>query len=133
MMKAMSIMAMFIHNEPTSLAMVQEASLPQVFYKLIEAGLEPVIELSTISPHQLTSSFSSSKLLNAIGGLCLDYDLLTSHPSITPGIILIFTSESHIKVLHEKGNAVVMGPAIDKLIHHHPTLKTTILMLSSLL
>ncbi|KAG2124988.1 hypothetical protein BD769DRAFT_1669151 [Suillus cothurnatus] len=99
-------MAMFIHNEPTSLAMVQEASLPQVFYKLIEAGLEPVIELSTISPHQLTSSFSSSKLPNAIGGLCLDYDLLTSHPSITPGIILIFTSESHIKVLHEKGNAV---------------------------
>jgi len=43
--EAMNIMATFIHNEPTSLPTIQEVGLPQVFYKVIEAGLEPVIEV----------------------------------------------------------------------------------------
>lgn len=38
-------MATFIHNEPTSLSIIQEAGLPEVFYKAIEAGLEPAIEV----------------------------------------------------------------------------------------
>ncbi|KAG1839040.1 hypothetical protein DFJ58DRAFT_860626 [Suillus subalutaceus] len=113
---AMNIMATFIHNEPTSLATIQEAGLPQVFYKVIEAGLEPVIELIQAIP-------------NAIGALCLNQvgqDQLATRPSVIPGIISIFTSESHIKVLREKENAVLMGTAIDELIRHHPTLKTPI-------
>lgn len=113
---AMNIMATFIHNEPTSLATIQEAGLPQVFYRVIEAGLEPVIELIQAIP-------------NAIGALCLNQvgqDQLATRPSVIPGIISIFTSESHIKVLREKENAVLMGTAIDELIRHHPTLKTPI-------
>lgn len=113
---AMNIMATFIHNEPTSLATIQEAGLPQVFYKVIEVGLEPVIELIQAIP-------------NAIGALCLNQvgqDQLATRPSVIPGIISIFTSESHIKVLREKENAVLMGTAIDELIRHHPTLKTPI-------
>lgn len=39
-------MATFIHNEPTSLPIIQEAGLPEAFYKTIETGLEPVIEAS---------------------------------------------------------------------------------------
>src|SRR6201995_1292530 len=42
---AINIMATFVHNEPTSLPIIQEAGLPEVFYKAIEAGLEPVIEV----------------------------------------------------------------------------------------
>jgi E3 ubiquitin-protein ligase HUWE1 len=38
-------MATFVHNEPTSLAVIQEAGLPQAFYKAIEVGLEPMIEV----------------------------------------------------------------------------------------
>lgn len=38
-------MATFVHNEPTSLGIIQEAGLPEVFYKAIEAGLEPAIEV----------------------------------------------------------------------------------------
>jgi E3 ubiquitin-protein ligase HUWE1 len=38
-------MATFVHNEPTSLPIIQEAGLPEAFYKAIEAGLEPVIEV----------------------------------------------------------------------------------------
>lgn len=41
-------MASFVHNEPTSLATIQEAGLPEVFYKAVEIGLEPSVEVSQV-------------------------------------------------------------------------------------
>lgn len=38
-------MSTFVHNEPTSLAIIQEAGLPEFFYKAIEYGIEPAIEV----------------------------------------------------------------------------------------
>jgi len=38
-------MSTFVHNEPTSLAIIQEAGLPELFYKAIEIGIEPAIEV----------------------------------------------------------------------------------------
>ena len=43
---AINILATFVHNEPTSLTVIQEAGVPEAFYKAVEAGLEPVIEAS---------------------------------------------------------------------------------------
>ncbi|KAF7981836.1 hypothetical protein HWV62_31363 [Athelia sp. TMB] len=113
---AINIMATFVHNEPTSLPVIQEAGLPEAFYKAIEAGLEPVIEVIQAIP-------------NAIGALCLNQagqDQLAGRPSIIPGIFAIFTSERHLKVLQEKENAVLIGTAIDELIRHHPSLKAAV-------
>lgn len=46
-------MAMFIHNEPTSLAILQEAKIPDTFYDAIEAGIEPALEVcKVIRPSQ---------------------------------------------------------------------------------
>jgi len=56
--EAMNIMATFIHNEPTSLPTIQEVGLPQVFYKVIEAGLEPVIEVIFIFISQMRIKFT---------------------------------------------------------------------------
>ncbi len=66
---------------------------------------------------------------NALGALCLNQagqDQLASRPSIIPGLISILTSERHVKVLHEKENAAVVGSAIDELIRHHPSLKDNV-------
>ena len=45
-MAAINIMATFVHNEPTCLGVIQEAGLPEVLFNVIEAGLEPVIEVN---------------------------------------------------------------------------------------
>lgn len=42
---AINIMSTFVHNEPTSLTIIQENNLPETFYNAIEAGIEPVIEV----------------------------------------------------------------------------------------
>ncbi|KAJ7462340.1 hypothetical protein B0H11DRAFT_2175426 [Mycena galericulata] len=113
---AINIMATFIHNEPTSLAIIQEAGLPEAFYTAIEVGLEPAIEVIQAIP-------------NAIGALCLNEvgtAQLASHPSVIPAIFSIFTSDRHLKVLLDKENAVLIGTTIDELIRHHPSLKTPV-------
>lgn len=38
-------MATFVHNEPTSLTIIQENNLPEIFYNAIETGIEPAIEV----------------------------------------------------------------------------------------
>lgn len=109
-------MSTFVHNEPTSLAIIQEAGLPETFYKTVDAGLEPVIEVIQSIP-------------NAIGALCLNQagqDQLTARPTIIPGLFSIFTSERHQRVLQDKENAVLIGTTVDELIRHHPMLKTSV-------
>ncbi|KAF8973258.1 hypothetical protein BDZ97DRAFT_1912814 [Flammula alnicola] len=113
---AINIMATFVHNEPTSLGIIQEAGLPEIFYKAIEIGIEPAIEVIQSIP-------------NAIGALCLNeagQAQLKKRPSIIPAIFSIFTSERHLKVLIDKENAVIIGTAVDELIRHHPTLKESV-------
>ncbi|KAJ3821015.1 hypothetical protein F5878DRAFT_550493 [Lentinula raphanica] len=113
---AINIMATFVHNEPSSLTVIQEAGLPETFYKSIELGLEPAIEVLQAIP-------------NALGALCLNevgQAQLGAHPSIVPAIFSIFTSDRHLKILLEKENAVLLGTAIDELIRHHPFLKVPV-------
>ncbi|KAF9531661.1 hypothetical protein CPB83DRAFT_79933 [Crepidotus variabilis] len=110
---AINVMSTFVHNEPTSLAIIQEAGLPNLFYRAIEIGIEPAIEVIQALP-------------NAIGALCLNeagQAQLANRPSILPSIISLFTSDKHLKVLIDKENAVVIGSAVDELIRHHPLLK----------
>ncbi|EJD34111.1 hypothetical protein AURDEDRAFT_109329 [Auricularia subglabra TFB-10046 SS5] len=113
---AINIMSTFVHNEPTSLAVMQESGLPETFYDTIEGGLEPSIEVLQAIP-------------NAIGALCLNQDgqdQLAARQNIIPMLFATFTSEKHVKVLHDKENATIMGSAIDELIRHHPNLKTAV-------
>ncbi|KAF9447492.1 hypothetical protein P691DRAFT_776106 [Macrolepiota fuliginosa MF-IS2] len=113
---AINIMATFVHNEPTSLGIIQEAGLPESFYRAIETGIEPSIEVIQSIP-------------NALGALCLNetgQTQLNNRPTIIPAIFTIFTSERHLKVLIDKENAVIIGTAIDELVRHHPLLKAAV-------
>lgn len=66
---------------------------------------------------------------NALGALCLNdagQAQLARRPSIIPGILSVFTSERHLKVLLDKENSVLIGTAIDELIRHHPSLRAAV-------
>lgn len=113
---AINIMATFVHNEPTSLTIIQEIGLPEAFYRVVESGVEPSFEVIQAIP-------------NALGALCLNQtgqDQLAARPSIIPGLLSIFTSERHLRVLQDKENAVLIGTSIDELIRHHPFLKVAV-------
>lgn len=113
---AINIMATFVHNEPTSLTIIQEIGLPEAFYKVVESGVEPSFEVIQAIP-------------NALGALCLNQTgqvQLAARPSIIPGLLSIFTSERHLRVLQDKENAVLIGTSIDELIRHHPFLKAAV-------
>ncbi|KIY50356.1 hypothetical protein FISHEDRAFT_64973 [Fistulina hepatica ATCC 64428] len=113
---AINIMAAFVHNEPTSLAAIQEARLPDFFYAAIEQGIEPSFEVIQAIP-------------NALGALCLNENgqaQLAAHPSVIPTLLSILTSERHVKVLSEKDNAQNFGGSVDEIMRHHPSLKASV-------
>ncbi|KAG9000508.1 hypothetical protein FRB94_005396 [Tulasnella sp. JGI-2019a] len=113
---AINLMSLFVHNEPSTLTVLQEMNLPSVFYDAVESGIEPALEVISALP-------------NAIGALCLNTAgeaQLAARMRVIPSIFETFTSEAHLKVLGEKENAIVVGTALDELIRHHPSLKAQV-------
>ncbi len=109
---AINVMAQFIHNEPTSLTILQEAKLPEAFFDAIEADVEAHWDVIYSIP-------------NAIGAICLNQaglDLFNARPVI-PKLFSLFTSERHSKVLQDRDNANSFGAAIDELMRHQPSVK----------
>ncbi|UTT88591.1 hypothetical protein NDA17_001733 [Ustilago hordei] len=113
---AINIMATFIHNEPTSLAILQEAKIPEAFFDAIEADIEAHWDVIYSIP-------------NAVGAICLNQaglDLFNARP-IIPKLFSLFTSERHSKVFQDRDNANAFGAAIDELMRHQPSVKTIVM------
>lgn len=51
-------MATFVHNEPTCLGVLQENGLPESLYRVVESGLEPAIEVRSITHARCCNSHS---------------------------------------------------------------------------
>ncbi|PWY99341.1 hypothetical protein BCV70DRAFT_162691 [Testicularia cyperi] len=111
-----NIMATFIHNEPTSLGILQEAKMPEAFFNCIESDVEANFDVILAIP-------------NAVGAICLNQaglDLFNSRPVILK-LFSLFTSERHSKVLQDRDNASMFGAAIDELVRHQPSIKTSVI------
>ncbi|WVQ94835.1 hypothetical protein IAU59_001918 [Kwoniella sp. CBS 9459] len=110
-------MATFVHNEPTSLSILQELQLPQTLFKELENGLPPHYEvIATIS--------------NAIGAVCLNQaglDFMTSHPVVITNLVNVVTLPSHESAIGDKENAKYLGASLDELSRHHPVLRPIIM------
>lgn len=113
---SMNIMATFVHNEPTSLGIIQEKKLPEAFLSLIKDDIEPHFDVINAVP-------------NAVGALCLNQsglDMFGAEP-IIPKLLSLLTSERHIKVLSDQDNVTVFGASIDELTRHQPTMKQSVI------
>ncbi|OZJ01676.1 hypothetical protein BZG36_05393, partial [Bifiguratus adelaidae] len=109
---AVNTMATFIHNEPTSLPILQEAGLSQAFLKSVKADIPAHVDVASAIP-------------NAFGAICLNSQGLEAFNEEKPigDFFRIFTSKEHVRSLNEGDAAPLLGAAIDELIRHHPSLK----------
>ncbi|GAA96285.1 uncharacterized protein L969DRAFT_606130 [Mixia osmundae IAM 14324] len=113
---AINLMATFVHNEPTSLAILQENKLPLAFYDAIDSGLEASSDVMAAVP-------------SAIGALCLNEAGLSDFEQrgLLPVIFRVFLRSEHVKVLNERDNASMFGATIDELVRHHPSLQPKVI------
>ncbi|CAG8500448.1 3553_t:CDS:10 [Paraglomus brasilianum] len=113
---AIQLMATFIHNEPTSLPIIQEAKLPQTFLKSICNDIPVSVDVIQHIP-------------NAFGAICLNNQGLEIFKEANPidKFFSIFTSTEHLRALQDNDLASVLGPSIDELMRHHPSLKPSIM------
>ncbi|RKP39990.1 hypothetical protein BJ085DRAFT_20778, partial [Dimargaris cristalligena] len=111
-----NIMASFIHNEPTSLAILQEFNLPQTF-------------LQAVKKHVPVSGDVINTLPNAFGAVCLNQAGLDYFTELDPfpEYFAIFTQMAYVRPLQESDVPATAGTGIDELIRHHPSLKTRVL------
>ncbi|WVR09546.1 hypothetical protein IAU60_006615 [Kwoniella sp. DSM 27419] len=114
---AIQTMATFVHNEPTSLSILQELDLPQTLYTQLELGIPA-------SPEVI------SMVNNAIGAVCLNQaglDHTIAHPKVVTNLVDILLQSSHANILNERDHAKNLGASLDELSRHQPLLRPIIM------
>lgn len=113
---AVNIMSTFIHNEPTSLSILQEAQLPNAFLIACQRPLSISAEVISALP-------------NAFGAICLNSAGLELFEKLNPidSYLATFTKLEHLRTLLDNDVPHLIGNSIDEFMRHHPSLKETVM------
>ncbi|KAG0255139.1 hypothetical protein BG011_005308 [Mortierella polycephala] len=113
---AINTMTSFIHNEPTSLAILQEAKIPQTL-------------LASLSNDIPASNDVAMNLPGAFGAICLNAAGLEMFTKEFPlkKFFEIFTSISHVRAFQDSDITSTLGISMDELVRHQPTLKANVM------
>ncbi|KAG0034694.1 hypothetical protein BGZ82_005652, partial [Podila clonocystis] len=113
---AINTMTSFIHNEPTSLAILQEANIPQTL-------------LSSLSKEIPASTDVVTSIPGAFGAICLNAPGLEMMTKEFPmkKLFDIFTSIPHVRAFQESDINSNIGVSMDELVRHQPTLKSSVM------
>lgn len=143
---AVNILTSFIHNEPTSYAVIAEAGLSEAFLNTVahqsksetSASTEPNdgnLQGSEAPATKLASGVlpvaeAISTLPPAFGAICLaeaGMKLFQSSPALQC-FFEIFQSPAHVKALDVDSEIPsLIGSSFDELVRHHPQLKAKVL------
>ncbi|KAJ1725144.1 E3 ubiquitin-protein ligase tom1 [Coemansia erecta] len=109
---AISISAMLVHNEPTSLPIIQEARLPETLLGCLEKHLP----------------YNGDVIMNlpaALGAFCLNETGLEQfrRSSIVSKILGAFSDPDFVRVLQEGDVPGSFGAALDEFMRHFPAVK----------
>jgi len=124
-----NILSNFIHNEPTSYAVIAEARLNDVFIEAVttktdEAG-------NRMQPGVLPVGEAIQAVPTAFGAICLNENGLKQFQDskALESFFSIFESPEHIKGMDNDPSDIptVLGSAFDELVRHHPALKSRVL------
>ncbi|KAL0090801.1 hypothetical protein F4703DRAFT_1835177, partial [Phycomyces blakesleeanus] len=109
---AINVHTTLIHNEPTSLPILQEANLPQAFLK-------------TITKYENPNSEVLIAAVNAFGALCLNEKGLEmfNEANPLPHFFDLITRPDYVRNPLEIDHATSLGSHMDELVRHHPSLK----------
>ncbi|KAG0302120.1 hypothetical protein BGZ98_007782, partial [Dissophora globulifera] len=109
---AINTMTSFIHNEPTSLTILQEAKIPQTLLASLSKEIPP-------------SNDVAMNLPGAFGAICLNpagLEMFTTDFPIKK-FFDMFTSIPHVRAFQDNDVASNLGVSMDELVRHQPTLK----------
>lgn len=114
---AINIMSTIVHNEPTSLSILQEMQLPQTLFDVLEKQMPDTFEVVYTLP-------------NAIGAICLNASGLQStldHFSVVANMIKVAIGWTSENELGERDQVASIGASLDELVRHHPGLRPKVL------
>ncbi|CAO3607400.1 unnamed protein product [Cunninghamella blakesleeana] len=109
---ATNVTSTFIHNEPTSLSILQEQKLPQAF-------------LETISKYENPNGEVLVAAVHCFGALCLNgpgLQMFNEYKPL-PHFFELMTCHELLRNPAEIDGATALGNTVDELIRHHPSLK----------
>lgn len=112
---AINVCTTFIHNEPTSLTILQEAKLPQSF-------------LRTISKYESPNNEVLLAAVNAFGAICLNgqgLEMFNAEQPL-PHFFDLMSSHDFLRNPLDVDSATGLGSTMDELIRHHPSLKSSV-------
>ncbi|KAG0374236.1 hypothetical protein BGX24_010655 [Mortierella sp. AD032] len=113
---AINTMTSFIHNEPTSLSILQEAKIPQTL-------------LASLSKDIPASNDVVMNLPGAFGAICLNaagLEMFTKDFDVKK-FFDVFSSVPHVRVFQDSDIASTLGVSMDELVRHQPTLKPKVM------
>ncbi|KAG0205736.1 hypothetical protein BGX28_002703 [Mortierella sp. GBA30] len=113
---AINTMASFIHNEPTSLTILQDAKIPQTL-------------LASLSNDIPASTDVMMSIPGAFGAICLNpvgLDMFNKDFKLKK-FFDIFTSIPHVRAFQDNDVASNLGMSVDELVRHQPSLKSAVM------
>ncbi|OAL25613.1 hypothetical protein AYO20_10388 [Fonsecaea nubica] len=132
----------FLHNEPTSYAVISEAGIIQSILNTVNPSPNPSETPANQKRSNSISSIPENRpqgippVVDAIvnvsqvfGAICLTsagFDLFKSSGALEK-FFEIFESPAHVKVLNDASMLAMLGSTFDELIRHHPNLRTSVL------
>lgn len=112
--KAMAVLANYIHNEPTSLSILQEQGITASFMTALAR------------PNALAADADMLKNIpHVFSALCLNLTGYDEFTRINPfaSFITVFCRHQFRRVLSTSGLAMNLGSSMDEFVRHHPQLK----------
>ncbi|KAJ2832762.1 E3 ubiquitin-protein ligase tom1, partial [Coemansia furcata] len=113
---AISISATLVHNEPTSLPIMQEARLPQVMLEALEAHIPYNGDVIVHIPA-------------ALGAFCLNDAGLEQvrQSTVIRKVLSTFSDPDFVRVLQEGDVPGLFGSVLDEFMRHFPTVKDAVM------
>ncbi|KAJ1672814.1 E3 ubiquitin-protein ligase tom1, partial [Spiromyces aspiralis] len=113
---AIKIMARLIHNEPTSLSILQEDTLPSTFLR----------QLGEFIPYSMDTLIA---IPNALGALCLNqvgYDQVMKS-NVASKLFETITQIEYVKILQEGDGMCELGMELDEFMRHFSSARPAIM------